>query len=89
MDHYYSFGKEDVHMKQILISLGIMLVTTLIAFGYVKMSVTRDFALLHGGMTSSRQRRNVTLRNDNDEARNLSLSGGLEIVSDAAEQVGW
>jgi len=73
MDHYYSFGREDVHMRQILISLGIMLATTFLAFGYVKVSVTRDFALLHGGMTSSRQRRSVILRNDQDEARNLSL----------------
>ena len=53
MDHYYMIGKYDVHMKQILISLGIMLATSCLAAGYVKTSVTRDFALLLG-TTSSR-----------------------------------
>ena len=61
MDHYYAIGKYDVHMKQIAISLGIMLVTTIIAAGYVKVSVTRDFALLLGGVSSRTQRRNNQL----------------------------
>ena len=47
MDHYYAIGKYDVHMKQILISLGIMLASTVLALGYVKVSVKRDFAILH------------------------------------------
>ena len=56
MDHYYQIGKYDVHMKQILISLGIMLTSSFLAFGYVHKSITRDFALLHGGMTGSQRR---------------------------------
>ena len=62
MDHYYAIGKYDVHMKQIFISLGIMLAASFTAFGYVKVSLTRDFALLHGGMTSRTQRRATRLR---------------------------
>ena len=61
MDHYYMIGKYDVHLRQILISLGIMLVSSFLAFGYIKVSVTRDFALLLGGMASRSQRRNRRL----------------------------
>mmetsp|Transcript_11193 Transcript_11193/g.15082 ORF Transcript_11193/g.15082 Transcript_11193/m.15082 type:complete len:175 (-) Transcript_11193:1101-1625(-) len=48
-DQYFEVGKYDVHVKQILISTGIMLFVSITAFGYVKVSVTRDFALLAGG----------------------------------------
>ena len=56
-DHYYNFGRFDVHMKQILISVAIMAACTITAIGYVKTSVTRDFALLQtdiSGRSSSR-----------------------------------
>lgn len=65
-----------------------MLGTTFIAAGYVKMSVTRDFALLCGSGNNRMHRRNAQLQNHmNAEGR--GLTGGLEIVSDAAESVGW
>lgn len=70
-----------------------MLATTFIAAGYVKMSVTRDFALILGGSNSRTLRsRNQQLQNhmnsmQDNEGR--GLTGGLEIVSDAAESVGW
>ena len=70
-----------------------MLATTSIAAGYVKMSVTRDFALILGGSNSRTLRsRNQQLQNhmnsmQDNEGR--GLTGGLEIVSDAAESVGW
>ena len=53
-DHYYEIGKYDVHMKQIFISVTIMCVVSFLAFGYVKVSITRDFALLAGGDRRSR-----------------------------------
>lgn len=85
LDHYYEMGKYDVHMKQIVISLGIMAFTAFTAGMYVKRSITRDFALLAGGEGSSTVRsRNSALSSIQDnEGRNLV--GGLEIVSDAAE----
>ena len=53
-DQYFEVGKYDVHMKQIIISTCIMLFVSFTAFGYVKVSVTRDFALLAGGDRRSR-----------------------------------
>ena len=50
-DHYSTFVKYDVAMKQILISLGVMSLCTLVAASYVKKSVTRDFAILHSEAT--------------------------------------
>ena len=83
-DQYYEIGKYDVHMRQILISAFIMLFVSISAFGYVKTSVTRDFALLAGGDSGrSRTRGGVQSRAQDTEA--LGLTGGLEIQSDAAE----
>lgn len=59
MDHYIAIGKYDVHMKQILISLSIMAISTILAYSYVKTSVTRDFALLSGGLNKTSTRRNA------------------------------
>ena len=53
LDHYYAIGKYDVHMKQIIIALVIMLICSSLAIGYVRVSVTRDFALLAGGVSGS------------------------------------
>ena len=92
MDHYYAIGKYDVHMKQIMISLGIMLATTFLAAGYVKVSVTRDFALLLGGVSITSRRRNNQLQNHLNSQTDMEgrgLTGGLEVVSDATELVGW
>ena len=61
LDHYYSIGKYDVHMKEILIALAIMLTSTAFAIAYVRISVTRDFALLAGGVSSSSINRNNTV----------------------------
>ena len=74
-----------------MISLGIMLIASCVAFGYVKTSVTRDFALLHGGLTEKTQRRTNRLRQhqSQESAESRGLTGGLEIVSDATEHVGW
>ena len=36
-------------MKQIFISLGVMLTVACLAANYVRVSITRDFALLAGG----------------------------------------
>jgi len=59
MAHYIAIGKYDDPMKQILISLGIMAISTILAYGYVKTSITRDFALLSGGLTKTSTRRNA------------------------------
>ena len=48
-DQYFEVGKYDVHMKQIFISLGVMLTVACLAASYVRVSITRDFALLAGG----------------------------------------
>ena len=59
----------------------------MLSYGYVKRSITRDFALLAGGMTDGTQRRNAQLqahqRAQDPEGR--AMTGGLEIVSDATE----
>ena len=84
LDHYYSIGKYDVHMKEIIIALVIMLTSSAFAIGYVRVSVTRDFALLAGGVSSS-----SINKNNNSSFEGRPLTGGLEIVSDATEHVGW
>lgn len=83
-DQYYEIGKYDVHLRQIFISTAIMALFTFFACGYVKQSVTRDFVLLAGGADRSRTR---GARPTDLEGR--GLTGGLEIVSDVAEHVGW
>ena len=83
LDHYYAIGKYDVHMKQIIIALVIMLICSSLAIGYVRVSVTRDFALLAGGVSGS------SIRGRSSDSEGRSLTGGLEIVSDATEHVGW
>ena len=67
-----------------------MLMTSVVAFGYVKVSVTRDFALLAGGMTR-KQSRNASLSSSQSstDPEGRSIIGGLEIESDATEHVGW
>ena len=90
MDHYYAIGKYDVHMKQILISLGIMAVSSALACGYVNMSVTRDFARLYGARSSRTHGRVASLeRHPGGADGSAGGYGGLEILSDATELVGW
>lgn len=62
-----------------------MLFVSFTAFGYVKTSVTRDFALLAGG--DRRTTGSSVSRSQDSESR--GLTGGLEIETDAAELVGW
>jgi hypothetical protein len=66
-----------------------MAITSTLAIGYVKVSVTRDFALLQGGITSRTQRRATRLRDHQGLEENIVLTGGLEMISDATESVGW
>ena len=74
-------------MKQILISFGIMLTCTTIAFVYVKYHMDQDFAKLKAankvGIDGSSQSQKKW-----DENGRL-IMGGLNIDTDVSEQVGW
>ena len=89
MDHYFTIGKFDVHMRQILISAGIMLVSTVFALAYVKRSVKNDFKLLQSAQSLSSTSMSSHSTSIDSESDNRVMTGGLEIVSDASEQVGW
>jgi len=71
-------------MAQIVLSTVIMAVVSFVACGYVKVSVTRDFALLANG--DSTRTRTIGRIHDND---GHSLIGGLQIVSSPLEHVAW
>ena len=90
MDHYGSIGTFQVHEDQILISFAIMFITSCIAFGYIKVSVSRDFAILAGGNDPAQAFGNTLLNSSRSvDSEGRQVIGGLEIVPDASEFVGW
>ena len=66
-----------------------MLVSSVIAIGYVKTSVKRDFAILHSAQQGASSSLSSVSTSQMTDPEGRGLTGGLEIVSDASEQVGW
>ena len=60
-------------MKEIIFALVIMLTSSAFAIGYVRFSVTKDFALLAGGLDDG----SATNRSTNSSFEGRSMTGGL------------
>ena len=92
MDHYYQIGKFEVHEEQILVSFAIMFVTSCFALTYIRISVKRDFAVLAAASDPDRANNSTSISMDTShsvDSEGRNVIGGLEIVSDASELVGW
>lgn len=88
MEHYLKFGRENIHLAAILISLSIIIMLTFIVVKLMQRSLNQDFTTTIKRAISSKLRRQERARLPNpDDGESRSLKKKKEPV--AAEDVAW
>ena len=57
MDHYYKIGNHNIHMMQLAISFGIVMVSALVVFLILGSFLRKDFSLIELALRESKEKK--------------------------------
>ena len=57
MDHYYKIGNHNIHMMQLAISIGIVMVSALVVFFILGSFLRKDFSLIELAVQESKEKK--------------------------------
>ena len=57
MDHYYKIGNHNIHMMQLAISFGIVMVSAMVVFLILGSFLRKDFSLIELAVRESKEKK--------------------------------
>ena len=57
MDHYYKIGNHNIHMMQLAISIGIVMVSAIVVFLILGSFLRKDFSLIELAVQESKEKK--------------------------------